>query len=59
MRERGLPVTYIVFPDEGHGFARPQNRLDANARIERFLAKQLGGRAEPEQAIEGSTAEVR
>ena len=59
LREKGLPVTYIVFPDEGHGFARPQNRLDANARIERFLAKQLGGRAEPEQAIEGSTAEVR
>jgi len=59
MRERDLPVTYIVFPDEGHGFARPENRLDANARIERFLAEHLGGRAEPEQSIEGSTAEVR
>ena len=58
MRERDLPVTYIVFPDEGHGFARPENRLDANARIERFLAEHLGGRAEPEQSIEGSTAEV-
>jgi dipeptidyl aminopeptidase/acylaminoacyl peptidase len=59
MREKDLPVTYIVFPDEGHGFARPENRLDANARIERFLAEHLGGRAEPEQAIEGSTAEER
>jgi len=59
MRERDLPVTYIVFPDEGHGFARPENRLDANARIERFLAERLGGRAEPEQAIDGSSAEVR
>ncbi|WP_295884721.1 S9 family peptidase [uncultured Thiohalocapsa sp.] len=59
MRAKDLPVTYIVFPDEGHGFARPENRLDAFARIERFLGAQLGGRAEPEQAIEGSTAEVR
>jgi len=59
MREKDLPVTYIVFPDEGHGFARPENRLDANARIERFLAAQLGGRAEPERDIDDSTAEVR
>jgi len=59
MREKDLPVTYIVFPDEGHGFARPENRLDAFARIERFLAQHLGGRAEPEHAIEGSTAEER
>ncbi|MCG6895822.1 MAG: S9 family peptidase [Thiocapsa sp.] len=59
MRERNLPVTYIVFPDEGHGFARPENRLDANARIERFLAKHLGGRAEAARPIKGSTAEVR
>jgi len=59
MREKDLPVTYIVFPDEGHGFARPENRLDANARIEQCLAEQLGGRAEPVTAIEGSTAEKR
>jgi dipeptidyl aminopeptidase/acylaminoacyl peptidase len=59
MRDKDLPVTYIVFPDEGHGFARPENRLDANARIEQFLAEQLGGRAEPLTPIEGSSAEVR
>ncbi|MEA3638837.1 MAG: S9 family peptidase [Lamprobacter sp.] len=59
MREKELPVTYLVFPDEGHGFARPENRLDANARIEQFLAQQLGGRAEPITPIEGSTAEER
>jgi dipeptidyl aminopeptidase/acylaminoacyl peptidase len=59
MREKGLPVTYIVFPDEGHGFARPDNSLDANAHIEQFLAKYLGGRAEPIKPIEGSTAEIR
>jgi dipeptidyl aminopeptidase/acylaminoacyl peptidase len=59
MRAKDLPVTYIVFPDEGHGFARPENRLDANARIERFLADTLGGRTEPARDIAGSTAEVR
>jgi len=59
MREKNLPVTYIVFPDEGHGFARPENRLDAFAHIERFLASHLGGRAEPERTIDGSTAQVR
>ncbi len=59
MREKELPVTYIVFPDEGHGFARPENRLDANARIEQFLAERLGGRAEPIAPIKGSTAEAR
>jgi dipeptidyl aminopeptidase/acylaminoacyl peptidase len=59
MREKDLPVTYIVFPDEGHGFARPENRLDAFAHIERFLAAHLGGRAEPVQEIDGSTAEMR
>jgi dipeptidyl aminopeptidase/acylaminoacyl peptidase len=59
MRENDLPVTYLVFPDEGHGFARPENRLAANARIEAFLAEHLGGRAEPVKPIEGSRVEVR
>jgi len=59
MREKDLPVTYLVFPDEGHGFARPENRLDAFARIEQFLAEHLGGRAEPVKPIPGSTAELR
>jgi dipeptidyl aminopeptidase/acylaminoacyl peptidase len=47
MRKNGKPVEYIVFPDEGHGFARPQNRLRFTAAAEAFLAKWLGGRAEP------------
>jgi dipeptidyl aminopeptidase/acylaminoacyl peptidase len=45
--ERGLPVTYITFADEGHGFVRPQNRLAFNAIAEAFLAKHLGGAAQP------------
>jgi len=46
MRERGLDVEYVVYEDEGHGFARPENRLDFYRRAERFLARHLGGRCE-------------
>jgi dipeptidyl aminopeptidase/acylaminoacyl peptidase len=42
-RARGLPVTYVLYPDEGHGFARPANRLSSNAIVEAFLARHLGG----------------
>lgn len=47
MNDKGIPVEYVLYPDEGHGFARPVNRIDFNARAEAFLAKHLGGRAEP------------
>ena len=47
MRAKKIPVTYAVFPDEGHGFARPANRLAFFALAEEFLAKHLGGRVEP------------
>jgi dipeptidyl aminopeptidase/acylaminoacyl peptidase len=40
-------VTYVLYTDEGHGFARPENRIDFNARAEAFLAEYLGGRVEP------------
>lgn len=54
-------VTYVLYPDEGHGFARPENRIDFNARAERFLAGCLGGRFEPMEGdrIPGSTAVVK
>lgn len=47
MRKNGLPVEYLVFPDEGHGFARPENNLIFAAAAEAFLGKHLGGRVEP------------
>jgi dipeptidyl aminopeptidase/acylaminoacyl peptidase len=47
MKAKGIPVTYVLFPDEGHGFARPENNMAFNAIAEGFLAKCLGGRAEP------------
>ncbi|MCU0236170.1 MAG: S9 family peptidase [Acidobacteria bacterium] len=59
MRDKNLPVTYVVYTDEGHGFARPNNRLDFYGRVDEFLAKHLGGRSEPWQKIEGTSAEVR
>jgi dienelactone hydrolase len=59
--KNGGSVTYVVYPDEGHGFARPENRTDFNARAEVFLATYLGGRVEPMTGdrIPGSTAVVR
>ncbi len=47
MTANNIPVTYVLFPDEGHGFARPENSKAFNAVAEGFLAKCLGGRAEP------------
>jgi dipeptidyl aminopeptidase/acylaminoacyl peptidase len=47
IRQNHKPVVYVVFPDEGHGFARPENNKRFNAATEAFLAKYLGGRFEP------------
>jgi dipeptidyl aminopeptidase/acylaminoacyl peptidase len=46
MREKGIPHEYMLFEDEGHGFAKPENRLRFYAAAERFLAHHLGGRCE-------------
>ncbi len=42
----GIEYEYMLFPDEGHGFAKPENRMKFYAAAERFLARYLGGRAE-------------
>lgn len=47
MRAKDLPVTYVLYPEEGHGFAVPENRIAFFAIAEAFLAAHLGGRAEP------------
>ncbi len=47
MRERGIPVAYALYPDEGHGFARPENSLSFMAVAESFLSRCLGGGREP------------
>jgi len=60
MQERGIPVTYVLYPDEGHGFARPENRMSFMAVAEAFLAPILGGRAEPfGDDLARSTVEIK
>ena len=60
MAKNAIPVSYVVYPDEGHGFARPENRLSFNAVAEAFLAGCLGGRSEPVgDAFQGSSLEIR
>jgi dipeptidyl aminopeptidase/acylaminoacyl peptidase len=46
LRQAGKTVDYLEFEDEGHGFAKPENRLAHYARAEKFLAEHLGGRRE-------------
>jgi len=48
MRDLELPVEYLVAPDEGHGFRRPENNMAMYASIEKFLAAHLGGRYQPD-----------
>ena len=60
MQQRKIPVTYVYFPDEGHGFRRAENRRSFNAVLEAFLAEHLGGRAEPVgDDFAGSTIEFK
>ncbi|MBC2706111.1 MAG: S9 family peptidase [ANME-2 cluster archaeon] len=47
MQDANIPVTYLLYTDEGHGFYRPENRLSFYAVTDAFLAEHLGGRYEP------------
>ncbi|WP_371815463.1 alpha/beta fold hydrolase [Erythrobacter sp. JK5] len=59
MKSAGIPVTYVLYPDEGHGFAKPANNIAFFGIAENFLAECLGGRAEPlGNVLEPSTAEI-
>ncbi len=58
MTAKNIPVTYVLFPDEGHGFARPENNKAFNAVAEGFLSQCLGGRAEPIGDFAGSSITV-
>jgi dipeptidyl aminopeptidase/acylaminoacyl peptidase len=46
LKEKGIEYEYLLFPDEGHGFAKPGNRLKFYAAAEKFLSRFLGGRSE-------------
>jgi dipeptidyl aminopeptidase/acylaminoacyl peptidase len=59
MKAKKIPVTYVLFPDEGHGFARPANNIAFNAVAENFLQPCLGGRAEPiGDGLKGSSIQL-
>jgi len=47
MQKKQIPVTYVLYPDEGHGFNRAENRMSFNAVTEIFLAQCLGGSYQP------------
>lgn len=59
MRQSNKPVEYALYTDEGHGFARPENRLHFYAVAEEFLSKYLGGRCEPIGDIQGHSAVMK
>ncbi len=59
MTEKNIPVTYVLYPDEGHGFARPENSMSFYATTEAFLGTHLGGMIQPiETDFEGASLEV-
>jgi dipeptidyl aminopeptidase/acylaminoacyl peptidase len=61
MKAHHLPVTYIVFPDEGHGFARPMNNIAFFGATEAFLSAHLGGMYLPltKAEVEASTMQIK
>lgn len=54
LKSKGKPVEYLLFPDEGHGFARPENRLKFYAAAESFLERHLGARRKKTPSLASS-----
>jgi len=61
MKKHGLPVSYVLFPDEGHGFNRPENNIAFFAVMESFLSAHLGGVYQPITAeeLKATTMQVK
>lgn len=60
MQSRNIPVTYVLYPDEGHGFRKPENRLSFYAVADHFLAGCLGGRSQPFATdLQGASIQVK
>ncbi len=59
MKDKNIPVEYVLFPDEGHGFQEPRNNVAATALMEEFLSNYLGGRLEPiTDEVKNSSAQI-
>lgn len=56
VKKNNVPVEYIIFPDEGHGFLRKQNRITASNAYLTFLNQHLKGIAPPEGAYASPAA---
>lgn len=60
MAAKGIKYEYLLYPDEGHGFAKPDNRIAFYAAAEKFLAEHLGGRfEEADKTVKARLKEVR
>jgi dipeptidyl aminopeptidase/acylaminoacyl peptidase len=59
MRSANKPVEYFLYPDEGHGQWRPENKIEFHARAEEFLARYLAGRFEPAKEVPSHSAVSR
>ncbi len=46
VRKNNIPVEYVIFPDEGHGFVKKENEIKGYGQILTFLDKYLKGTAE-------------
>lgn len=61
VRENGVPVEYVLFEDEGHGFVKKENQIEAYSKIKDFLDKYLKGENEPSMdsnKVEGQEIEA-
>jgi dipeptidyl aminopeptidase/acylaminoacyl peptidase len=61
MKKHKLPVSYVLFPDEGHGFRRPENNIAFFAVMEAFLSAHLGGFYQPitPEELKATTMQVK
>ncbi len=59
LRHAGVAVDYLIYTDEGHGFLRPENNMDFFGRVEVFLARILGGRAQAFSPEPGARVEIK
>ena len=41
LKQRGVPVEYVLFPDEGHGWRKTANRIKSTVSIVRFFSERL------------------
>ena len=46
LKKRGVPVEYILFPDEGHGLRKTPNRIRSAVEMVRFFDRYLNAGAE-------------